>query len=140
MKRILVFCLIYIHRVGFFLKGKRNIEFAFLLVTDRVLPEIGFSGKRNQLKNGFKASWTRLFFILCQIFALFDDFPKWYTLAKLWKIIKYAKNLVKNEKKSLVQLALNPFFSWFRAPDPSLVTRIFWHRVWFKKKLSCQYS
>ena len=29
------------------------------LVTDRVLPEIGFSGTRNQPKNRFKASWTR---------------------------------------------------------------------------------
>ena len=33
-----------------------------IIVTNWVL-EIGFSGTRNQPKNGFKASWTRIFFI-----------------------------------------------------------------------------
>ena len=39
------------------------------LVTDRV-PEIGFLGTRNLLKNSFKASWTMVFFIFCQIFSI----------------------------------------------------------------------
>ena len=43
------------------------------LVTDRV-PEIGFSGTQIQPKNGFTASWIKLFFIFCQIFGIFDDF------------------------------------------------------------------
>ena len=38
-----------------------------VLVTEQV-PEIGFSGTRNQPKNGLKESWTRLFFIFLPYF------------------------------------------------------------------------
>ena len=86
---------------------------------DRV-PEIGFPGTQIHPKNVlFKASWTRLFFIFGQIFGLFDDsskfrsafsalhFEKSSNMAKIWPKMK----------KSLVQLALNPFFGcWFRVP------------------------
>ena len=34
--------------------------------------------------------------------------------APLWKIIKYGKTIWQKMKKSLVQLAFNPFFGWFR--------------------------
>ena len=59
-------------------------------------PEIGFSGTRNQTKNGFKASWTKPFLI----FAIFDYFSKWSILnvlqnfekssniAKIWQLVK----------------------------------------------------
>ena len=36
-------------------------------MSDRV-PEIQFSGTRNQPKNGLKTSWTRIFIIFCQFF------------------------------------------------------------------------
>ena len=41
-------------------------------------PKLGFQveGTRNQPNNGLKASWTRLSFIFCQIFAVFDDSSK----------------------------------------------------------------
>ena len=54
-------------------------------------------------RSGFKRQvWTRLFFILCQIFGIFDDFQRVEhakCASKLWKIVKYATNLAKNEEK-----------------------------------------
>ena len=32
---------------------------------------------REQSKKGFKTSRTRIFFIFCQIFCIFDDFAAW---------------------------------------------------------------
>ena len=49
-----------------------------------------------------KTSWTRDFFNFCQIFAIFDDLfieELAKSTAKFWKIIKYAKNMAKNEEK-----------------------------------------
>ena len=48
----------------------------YLYILERI-PKIRFSGIQNQPKNGLKACWTRLFFIFCQIFGIFDDFSKW---------------------------------------------------------------
>ena len=84
-------------------------------MTDRV-PEIRFLGIRNQPKNGFKASLSRLFFIFCQIFAIFG------------KIIKYAKKLAKNEKKSLVKLAI----SLLPKPETGYYTRSVTNREHYK--------
>ena len=40
---------------------------------------------------------------------------------ELWKIIKYvAKNLAKIEEKPIPMPFKNPFYGWFRVPDPSL--------------------
>ena len=42
---------------------------------------------------------------------------------KLWKIIKYGKNLAKNEEKlhtTCFQFAFNKFFTWFQVPVPPL--------------------
>ena len=80
------------------------------------VPKTRVSGTLNTTpwRNGFKQvleSWTRLFFIFCQLFGIFDDiskfcctlFGKSSNLAKFWQI-----------KKSLVQLALYqgiPIFS-----------------------------
>ena len=77
----------------------------YYLVTDR--PEIGFLGTQNQLKNGFKASWTRLFFIFWQVFGTFDDFSKLCSAVgmlyfeKTWNMTKNWQKL----KKSLIRLA-----------------------------------
>ena len=67
----------------------------WLLVLAKRVPKIRFSGTRNQPKNGFKAIWTRLFFIFCHIFKVIQHL----LCAPLWKIIKYGKNLAKNEEK-----------------------------------------
>ena len=77
-------------------------------MTDQV-PEIGFSGTRNQLKNGLKASWTTFFFNNCQIFDIFEDFSK-FTLKKhqIWQILE----------KSLFQLALNQNLFIHALPKP----------------------
>ena len=48
-----------------------------LVMTGRV-PEFGFSSTRDQPKNGFMASSTRLFFIFRQTSGIFDDFSKFH--------------------------------------------------------------
>ena len=46
---------------------------SLLLVMDR-LPETGFSGTRNQPKNGFKSSWNKAFIhFLSNFWHIFDD-------------------------------------------------------------------
>ena len=77
----------------------------------------GFGSGLSVLSNGLNESWTRLFFIFCQIFAIFDDFLKWSTLkgaAKLWKIIENGKNLAKNEENPC-STCIQPghFPNWF---------------------------
>ena len=81
------------------------------LVTDDWIPRIS---RKMDLRQFKAISWTRLFLAFCQIFGNFDYFFKdlqRLRSSSLWKknIIKWAKNLGKM-KKSLVQLALNPFF------------------------------
>ena len=44
---------------------------------------------QNQPKNGFKTSWTRLFFIFCQIF---DDFLKFQSIFAVLHFEKSSKN------------------------------------------------
>ena len=65
---------------------------------------------RNQPKSGFKASWTRLFFIFCQIFAFFDDFSKFgTTYGALY--IEESSNLAKNEETH-ISMALPKSNTW----------------------------
>ena len=79
--------------------------------------------------NGLKASWTRLFFIFCQIFAIFDDSSNWRTpkgLRNFEKIIKFGQNLCTKWRRRLIKLSINPFFGYspkirFRVLDLSLV-------------------
>ena len=58
-----------------------------------VYPKHGEMGLR-QVKQGISSS------IFCQNFDKFDDFSKFLTfdVPKIWKIIKYTKNLTKNEE------------------------------------------
>ena len=51
------------------------------------------------------------------------------TAAKLWKIIKYDKNLAKKEEKPKNGLYKSPFFGWFRVPDPSLNKHLHYYLV-----------
>ena len=56
-------------------------------MTEQVYPKSDFRVPRNQLKNGLKASWTRLFFIFCDIWWFF-------------KVERaHCKNLAKYEEK-----------------------------------------
>ena len=76
---------------------------------------------RNQPKNGFKARWTRLFFIFYQIFGIFDDFSKFQSIYQcnwFWKIIKSAKILAKNEEKpcSTCIIPISPWHCMY--PNP----------------------
>ena len=63
-------------------------------------------------RNGLKASWTRLFFIFCQIFAIFDYFSKWNLPKALWNFEKSSNmpEIWQKMKKSLVWLSLKSFF------------------------------
>ena len=45
---------------------------------------------------------------------IFQSGAQW--CAKIWKIIKYARNMCKKMKKSRLKLALNAFFGWCQAP------------------------
>ena len=60
-------------------------------------------------RNGFKASWTRLFFL----FAIFDDISKWST-TKVLRNFEKSSNMAKFGKKwrsvFLVQICLKPIF------------------------------
>ena len=64
---------------------------------------------------GIGESWIVGLFFITQIFALFDDFSKWNVPKTLWKFEKWSNmaKLWQKMKKSLVQLAINPFFIWF---------------------------
>ena len=78
-------------------------RFNFLLYT---LSEIRFSGTRNKLKIGLKASQTRFFFIFCQLFAIFDDFTKFNSAFMRTLHFEKSSNMTKiwskNEKKALL--------------------------------------
>ena len=54
-----------------------------------------------------KASWTRLSFIFCQIFAIFDDFSKFHSVLHFDK----SPNLGEKMKKIVVQLVFNPLYN-----------------------------
>ena len=70
---------------------KSNVE----LMTDQVYPKSDFPGTWNQLKNGFKASWTRwLFFIFCQIFGIFGDFSKFRSMLRWCITLKKNSNVI----------------------------------------------
>ena len=98
-------------------------------------------GTRNM---GFKASWTGLFFIFWQIFGqhhiylmIFQIEASWPPkdgATKIWKFIKYAKNLTKYEEKSysscpnLIFLLIpgHPKIL-FLVPNPSLIILCRWN-------------
>ena len=78
------------------------------------VPEIQFSGTRYHPKNGWNASWTRLFFILCTNFChicWFFSLSEQLWCAPLWKIIKYGKNLATNDEKPS-STCLKPISPW----------------------------
>ena len=100
-------------------------------------------------RNRLKSSWTRLFFIFCQIFVgkkwrkaffnifsirlIVDDFLKWSAPRALPNFVKSPNMHVKiwqKMKKSLVQLAFKPFLAdsrypkiGFRVPVPPLLSK-----------------
>ena len=101
-------------------------EFRPALMTDRVVPEIGFSGTRNQPKNGFKGSRIRLFSYFAKFFAIFDDFLK--NFAALKTEMSNAQKFGKNCRKTPVfDLPFSHFYTALRKPgfrvpdDPSLL-------------------
>jgi len=68
-------------------------------------PIFGYS---ESAKNGLKTSWTRVFFIFLPIFfVIFDDFSNFRSAFGMFQFEK-SSNMAKM-KKSLVQLAFNPF-------------------------------
>ena len=50
-------------------------------------------------RNGFKASWTRLFCNFCQVFGMFDEFCNAFSVLHFEKSSNRPKNLQKNEEK-----------------------------------------
>ena len=78
------------------------------IVMDRV-HEIGFSGTRNQPKNGCLCKdWTRHFLIFCQIFGIFVDFSKWKAMWNFDKSSNIPKKCKKCKKNPCVQFAHIP--------------------------------
>jgi len=89
------------------------------------VPQIGFLGTRNQLKNGFKTSRTRLFFIFCQTFVLFLVIFKGFTVLSAMLHLKKSsimpKVCQKIWRKALFHLNFNPFLQHGTSNGPSLV-------------------
>ena len=67
-----------------------------------------YTRTRDQPKDGLKASWTRYFFIFCQMFARFYDFSKFHSIFGALSTLK-KHQIWQKMKKSLGQLAFNPF-------------------------------
>ena len=83
-------------------------------------PKSGLRASAVLWRIGLKASWTRHFFILCQIFChiwWFFRVERAESAAELWKINKYGNKFGKKMKKCLVQFVFNPFFGWFWVPE-----------------------
>ena len=78
------------------------------LVPERV-HKIRFSGTRNLPKNGFKTSWTRLFFIFAKFLAYLMIFQSFVVPFPSRCTLKNHQICRQKMKKSLVQLALNLF-------------------------------
>ena len=62
----------------------------------------------------FYASWTRLFFISCQIFAVFDDFSKWGVHCRCCEILKNYQIWPKNNEENSYSITI---FGWFHIPE-----------------------
>ena len=60
-------------------------------------------------RNGFKASRTRLFFIFCQAFVIFDDFSKWSAL-KVMRNFEKSSKIWQKKKKVSCSTYLKPIF------------------------------
>ena len=78
-----------------------------------VLEVPGEMGSWKQTEQGLS-----LFF--CQILGIIDDIFRVQHAEgtmKLWKIVLNMPKIWQQMKKSLVQLALNPFFNWFWIPE-----------------------
>ena len=73
------------------------------------------NGLKRQIEQGF-------FFIFCYISWFFKVEHTIGGAAKLWKIIKYAKNMVKNEEKPIIRLAYKPIFWLIPAPGTQSFT------------------
>ena len=93
------------------------------LVMDRV-PKIGFSGTRNQPKNGFKRQVKQGYSSFSsKFFGIFDDFSKFYSIfGTLYfeSSNKYGKNSAKNEEKPCSTCPLNgkPISPWHHSQNP----------------------
>ena len=104
----------------------------FSLVMDRVLPETRVSGFGIAMENWLKTCWTRLFFIFCQIFDMFDEFSKWSLPMALQNFKKSSSVLYQKKGNTPCSPCLKPIFFadfgypkiQFGVPDPSLKRRI----------------
>ena len=85
-----------------------------------VIPEIpGFGFWKCRREMGLKGKLNKAFLhFLPNVWTYLTNSQNGSCSKKLWKIIKVPKIWQKN-RKSLVQLALNPFFGLFWVPDPS---------------------
>ena len=105
-----------------------------LVVVEQV-PDIRFSGTRNQPKNGWKASWKEFFVSFCHIFlSCLTIFPKSY---RAFGVLDFEKssNMAKiwqKMMKILLQLTFNTIFPWycgypkleFRVPIPPVLVEL----------------
>ena len=76
-------------------------------ITNNSSIAIGFRVLEVPWRNGFKASWMRLFFIFGHIFGIIDDFLKWSApkaLQNFEKIIKKCQKFDKKWTKALFNL------------------------------------
>ena len=62
-----------------------SILLLLLLFVAQRVPEIQCLGAQNQLKNGFKASRIRLFFIFCQISVIVHYFSKFHSIEQIFQ-------------------------------------------------------
>ena len=66
-----------------------------------------------------KINWTRLFFIFCKFFAIFEDFSKFLsTFGALWKIIKCVNILIWLKLKKILTI-FNLLQTRFHAESPT---------------------
>ena len=95
------------------------------VVSGRV-PEIWFSGTWDQLKNGFKASWTRLFFIFYIIWLFFQSSSEPYMHSTLKNHQIWQKNEENKSSTCLQPISLS-YCGYlkpvFRVPFPPLWKR-----------------
>ena len=106
-----------------------------LQVSNSDVPQLGMdpgSSTRSLSKNGFKSSWTGVFFIFCQFFGVFDDFSNFHSSYNLLHIEK-SSNIPKKKKWRKDVRCSTTHFSlvrpkptfWVPDRDPSLVHKMY---------------